>query len=61
VLVHCAGGISRGPAILISYIIKKYNKTFETAFEQVRAGRKQAFPNRGFQRQLRGYERKLGL
>lgn len=33
VLVHCKGGMSRSPAILCSYLMRKYGLTFDQAYE----------------------------
>lgn len=55
VLVHCAAGISRSSAMLISYLMRKYNMTYEEAFKTVKAKRSCIQPNSGFERQLREY------
>lgn len=48
VLVHCAAGISRSSAILISYMMKKYNISYEEAFKKVKSKRSCIQPNSGF-------------
>lgn len=59
VLVHCAAGISRSSAMLISYLMKKYNLTFDEALKIVKAKRTCVQPNSGFEKQLREYEKTL--
>jgi protein-tyrosine phosphatase len=59
VLVHCAAGISRSSAILISYMMRKYGLDYDIAFEMVRQKRSCVQPNSGFERQLREYEEEL--
>ena len=53
VLVHCAAGISRSSATLISYMMRKYKMDYDTAYKTVKAKRSCIQPNSGFERQLR--------
>ncbi|CAD7975096.1 unnamed protein product [Amoebophrya sp. A25] len=66
VLVHCQKGISRSTALVVAYIMKHgwdgrggnggaADRAFETVFAQVEKRRPVAFPNIGFQEQLRLY------
>eukprot|EP01016_Furgasonia_blochmanni_P009334 TRINITY_DN13863_c0_g1_i2.p1 TRINITY_DN13863_c0_g1~~TRINITY_DN13863_c0_g1_i2.p1 ORF type:complete len:227 (+),score=37.63 TRINITY_DN13863_c0_g1_i2:61-681(+) len=59
VLVHCAAGVSRSPAIVIAYLIKKNAMTFLNAQEFVKVKRYFIQPNPGFVRQLKLYETRL--
>ena len=59
VLVHCAAGISRSSAMLISYLMKKYDWTFEKSWQLVKSKRPCSYPNMNFQAQLRAFEKTL--
>jgi protein-tyrosine phosphatase len=59
VVVHCAAGISRSVALLISYIMKKHGYGFNTSFKMIKSIRINASPNNGFQNQLKAYEKEL--
>jgi len=52
VLVHCMAGVSRSPTIVIAYLIKKFNMSFNTAYRIVLQHRSIIKPNYGFRRQL---------
>jgi protein-tyrosine phosphatase len=52
-LIHCREGRSRSATILIAYIMKYYNKSYDDALEYVRSKRSVVKPNPGFERQLR--------
>lgn len=56
ILVHCAQGISRSGTIVIVYLMKKYNKTYEEALKQVQKKRSIVEPNKGFEKQLKEFE-----
>ncbi|XP_073988093.1 dual specificity protein phosphatase MPK-4-like [Rhodnius prolixus] len=56
VLVHCYFGVSRSSTIVIAYIMKKYEISYEEAFERVKSKRKYVCPNAGFEAQLKLYE-----
>lgn len=58
ILVMCACGISRSPAIVIAYFIRKYRISYERAYNIVKAHR-YIDPNPGFVRQLKEYEKKF--
>jgi protein-tyrosine phosphatase len=58
VLVHCRAGHSRSPTIIMSYMMKYYNMTYDQAFGLVNKQRKIA-PNEGFVDQLKFYEKML--
>jgi dual specificity phosphatase 12 len=51
-------GKSRGPSILIAYMIKKYNLSFEEAFEKIKAIKEDIEPNDGFLIKLKAYDKK---
>lgn len=61
VLVHCAAGISRSSAMLISYMMRKYGYSFDESLKRIREKRACVQPNSGFERQLREYEKELKL
>ncbi len=56
VLVHCQLGKSRSATIVIGYLMKYENYTYEKAFTFVKKARKMILPNLGFVRQLRTFE-----
>lgn len=55
VLVHCYFGMSRSPAVVIAYLMKKYCLSYEDSFEIVKSKRDVTMPNQGFQLQLKLY------
>jgi len=61
VLVHCEGGISRSPTIVISYLMKYCNMTLREATEHVSTRRPMICPNLGFVNELRKFEGSLLL
>lgn len=52
VLVHCFAGISRSATVVIAYLMKKCNMTFNEAYKFVKARRNIINPNMGFVYQL---------
>jgi len=61
VLVHCAAGISRSSTIVIAYLMKKKNWSLDEAYKFVKKKRNVICPNSGFVKQLRSYQKKLGI
>lgn len=59
VLVHCMAGSSRSASFVIAYLMKKHSWCFEKAYVYTKSKRAQVFPNSGFMRQLRIYEKLL--
>eukprot|EP01083_Nonionella_stella_P084136 232828_1 len=59
VLVHCSAGISRSSTIVIGWIMKTRQMTFNVARDFVKDKREVIWPNKGFERQLRVFEREL--
>jgi len=55
VLAHCNGGIALAPAIVVGYIMTKYNWSFENALSYVQSKRYCVSPM-SFQVQLKEYE-----
>ena len=55
VLVHCKGGMSRSPAILCSYMMKKFKLSFDEAYKILRERRSVVDINAGFQKELKEY------
>lgn len=56
VLVHGVNGISRSAALIIGYLMETTDMSYEQSFRLVQSKRFCAFPNVGFQQQLREYE-----
>lgn len=56
ILVHCVQGKSRSASIVIYYLMKKYNYTYDRALELLRRKRSVVNPNKGFEQQLRQFE-----
>lgn len=52
ILVHCAAGISRSPALVIAYLMIENKWSFEKALEFVKSKRYFIRPNDGFLKQL---------
>jgi len=55
ILVHCLAGISRSPSVVIAYMIKKYNLTYEEALALVVQKRPFVNPNIAFTLQLENF------
>ena len=61
VLVHCHAGVSRSSTILIAYIMKSQKMKLDKVLELIETKREKASPNIGFIRQLKEYEKELGI
>ncbi len=59
VLVHCVAGISRSPAIVISFLMRYAHMDMNDAYEFVKNKRSIVSPNLNFMGQLLQYEKKL--
>lgn len=59
ILVHCMAGISRGPAIVIGYLMQRKMMSLKDAYLLVKAKRPIIKPNDGFINQLRELEKKI--
>jgi protein-tyrosine phosphatase len=57
VLIHCAMGISRGPAFTIGYLMYSKKMSYHEALAHIRLTRPIANPNRNFERQLLEFEK----
>lgn len=57
VFVHCVAGVSRSVSVVIAYLMEKKGMPFDVALKLVQEKRKYAYPNEGFQKQLRLYEK----
>lgn len=53
ILVHCNAGVSRSPAIVISYIMAYEKVSYDDAFNKVKSVRNCIKPNEGFVQQLK--------
>jgi len=56
VLVHCQRGISRSASIVIVYIMRSKNISYNEAFQLVKDRRSIIKPNKGFIKQMKEYE-----
>jgi predicted protein tyrosine phosphatase len=59
VLVHCAMGMSRSASLVIAYLMKHREMSFQNALQCVRSARNCVEPNAGFVRQLLAFEATL--
>ena len=59
VLVHCVAGISRSPAIVISFLMRYAHMSMNDAYELVKSKRTIIAPNLNFMGQLLQYEKRL--
>lgn len=59
VLIHCNAGVSRSAAILIAYLMKSQNLSYDAAWTIVKEKRPNINPNIGFIFQLKNYEKQL--
>lgn len=55
-LVHCLAGGSRSVSVVLYYIMKKYNKTYDEAYNFFISKRSNININRGFVAQLKAYD-----
>lgn len=55
VLVHCQAGISRSGAMVVAYLMKSQNLTYNDVLAKVRSIRPCVCPNIGFERQIKTY------
>ncbi|KAL2793489.1 protein-tyrosine phosphatase-like protein [Aspergillus keveii] len=56
VLVHCSAAISRSPAVVAGYLIRRRGYSLDAALEALRKVRPVVSPNRGFIEQLKRIE-----
>ncbi|KAJ6249650.1 dual-specificity protein phosphatase sdp1-related [Anaeramoeba flamelloides] len=59
ILVHCRLGISRSSAVIIYYLMKYHNLSYQQAYEWVKYCRSLIDPNTGFVNQLIDLEKQL--
>lgn len=57
VLIHCNAGVSRSAAVIIAYLMKYNNLSFDQAYKYLKAKRESVRPNDGFIKQLQLYEK----
>ena len=60
-VVHCYAGISRSPAVVISFLMKEHGMSLDEAFDLCKQKRPIVNPNDGFLQQLRDYDMELQL
>ncbi|KAF0556690.1 dual specificity protein phosphatase 19 [Gigaspora margarita] len=56
ILVHCHQGVSRSASVVIAYIMRSQQLSFEDAFKLVKGKRSAIRPNAGFLKQLKTFE-----
>jgi hypothetical protein len=56
VFIHCLGGISRSPALIISYLMIENEWSYEDAYTYMKRKRNSIEPNSGFIKQLKNLE-----
>ena len=56
VLVHCAFGVSRSATLVMMYLMKNFQISYEEAFDYTKQCREIIDPNEGFRSQLRLFE-----
>ncbi|XP_015121968.1 dual specificity protein phosphatase 19 [Diachasma alloeum] len=61
ILVHCNAGVSRSPTVVIAYLMREVNLSFQEAFDKVKRARPCVRPNEGFVKQLKELETKKGM
>ncbi|KAG9410058.1 hypothetical protein AC1031_018093 [Aphanomyces cochlioides] len=59
ILVHCKAGVSRSASIVIAYLMKTNQLTFQEALAAVQAKHPMANPNASFRAQLQAFENRL--
>ena len=57
--VHCQMGKSRSVSFIIAYLMKFMKMKFDDAYLYVKRIRKMAFPNIGFMRELKEFEKQI--
>ena len=58
-MVHCHAGVSRSATCVIAYLMQERDMDFDQAFGFASKKRPVIFPNMGFQKQLREFEKLL--
>jgi protein-tyrosine phosphatase len=58
ILIHCQGGVSRSPSVVIGFLIHKYSMNYQEAFDLVKIKRKGIKIKVEFMKQLQEYEKK---
>lgn len=61
VFVHCAQGVSRSATIVLMYLMRKFDWSFEFALKYLKSHRIVVEPNPGFSRQLRSFDKQKAL
>lgn len=57
VLVHCAFGVSRSASLVIMYLMKYFQVSYDEAFAHTKACREMIDPNEGFKNQMMKFEK----
>ena len=56
VLVHCGFGVSRSASLVIMYLMKRWEKSYDEAYNYTKSCREIIEPNEGFKTQLMKFE-----
>jgi len=56
-IVHCFAGISRSASVIICYLMKRLDMSYDSAFHIVKEKKSDISPNPNFEKQLRFFER----
>lgn len=59
VLVHCSYGVSRSTTVVIAYLIRYHEMSFDEALAYTKSKRAVTNPNKGFVTQLRKYHKQI--
>ena len=57
VLVHCGFGVSRSASLVIMFLMKQWNVSYDEAYDYVKVCREIIEPNEGFKEQLVKFQR----
>jgi len=60
ILVHCQAGISRSATACLAFMMKEFNQSLESSFEQLRKQR-DVCPNFSFLGQLKVWEKQISV
>eukprot|EP01006_Ploeotia_vitrea_P056424 TRINITY_DN68099_c2_g2_i2.p1 TRINITY_DN68099_c2_g2~~TRINITY_DN68099_c2_g2_i2.p1 ORF type:complete len:202 (-),score=2.30 TRINITY_DN68099_c2_g2_i2:1287-1892(-) len=59
VLVHCKGGVSRSPTVVMAYLMNQYGMSYKKTMDFVMNKRPRVYPNLGFDLALMQYSEQM--